>query len=276
MSERTEHGIDVLLITHTRADYLELTLPRLLETLPDHARLWVWQNERHDAVSNVIARHRDHPRFHIHRVSDHNDGIIGPTRWFWSASDGALVGKVDDDCLMPDGWVETFGRAHADAPELGIVACWHFQADDLRADTVERRGVTLAGGHTILRNCWVGGSGYLMKRECVNPLPADPEQPFTGVCIDIAARGYTVGWYFPLYLQDHMDDPRSAHTKLLTDEDLVERMPLSVARLPEVSLAAWQRQLEQSAVTVQTASLNPKDHRGWRVQARRAVARLRR
>ena len=263
------NGIDVLLITHTRADYLELTLPQLLQTLPANTRLWVWQNQEDPAVSAVIARHREHPRFHVHHVSHRNEAIKGPTRWFWSHAEGDLVGKVDDDCLVPDGWIERFEQAHRDAPELGIVACWHFQPEDLFDGSVERRATALPGGHTILRNCWVGGSAYLMKRECVAPLPADEDRSFTGVCIDIAAAGYVVGWYHPLYVQDHMDDPRSPNTMLRTDADLLERMPLSVSRVPEMTIASWQEMILDSARIVQTASLDPRDHRGMRAKARR-------
>ncbi len=267
-------GIDVLMIAHRRADYLSLSLPRLLSTLPSHARLWMWQNGEDPEVTAVIDDHRDHPRFHHFEHRPVNAGVNPPTRWFWTRAQGALLGKVDDDCLVPPGWVERFEQAHHDAPELGVVACWHFQPEDLWPRSVATRATTVGGGHTILRNCWVGGSGYLLKRECVVERPEDDTKSFTGVCIDIAAQDWVVGWYHPLVVQDHMDDPRSPNTRLLTDGDLRQRMPLSASRLEAPTLEAWQRQLEQSAAVVQTASLRPRDHRGWRRRVRALRARL--
>ncbi len=48
-----------------------------------------------------------------------------------------------------------------DVPELGVVACWHFQAEDFVPECANRKIKAFAGGHKLLVNAWVGGSGYL-------------------------------------------------------------------------------------------------------------------
>lgn len=267
------YDVDVLLVAHTRADYLALSLPRLLDTLPSGARAWIWQNGTDDDVSGVIREHRAHPRFHRFHRSETNVRLTAPTNWLWRESRGRLLSKVDDDCLVSDGWVETFSDAHRN-PNLGIVSAWHFQPEDLLPETIERRTTAVIDGHELIRNCWVGGSGYLMKRECVNRNGYLTEKrTFTRYCIDLASDGWLIGWHHPLVLQDHMDDPRSPNSKLRDDEDLLRRAPLSAGRLSDMSIDAWQQQLRQSAITIQTASLRPGDHYRVRDRLRRTLRR---
>jgi hypothetical protein len=258
----------VLLIAHTRADYLALSLPRLLDSLPEGARAWVWQNEEHPATTEVIARHRSHPRFFRYHRSPRNQRLAAPTNWLWRTAAGQLLGKVDDDCLVSDGWVEAFTSAH-EATSLGIIASWHFQPEDLLPETVAERVEPLDGGRSLIHSCWVGGSAYLMKRACVEGQGyLSEDRSFTEFCLDVAAAGWKIGWHYPLILQDHMDDPRSANSGIRTDQELVARAPLSAGRLSEPTVAAWDAQLRASAVAIQSASLRPKDHRGWRRRLR--------
>jgi hypothetical protein len=260
--------VDVLLIAHTRADYLALSLPRLLDSLPEGARAWVWQNEEHPATTAIIHRYRSHPRLFRYHRSPQNQRLAEPTNWLWRSASGRLLGKVDDDCLVSDGWIEALSDAH-EVERLGVIASWHFQPEELLPKTLENRTEPLNNGRALIRNCWVGGSGYLMKRSCVNEQGLlNDARSFTTYCIDLAGAGWSIGWHYPLVLQDHMDDPRSPNTALRADEDLVERSPLSVSRLSEPTLAAWDAQLRTSALRVQTASLRPKDHRGWRRRLR--------
>jgi hypothetical protein len=260
--------VDVLLIAHTRADYLTRSLPRLLDSLPEGARAWVWQNEEHPRTTEVIARYRSHPRFYRYHRSLQNQRLIEPTNWLWRNATGGLLGKVDDDCLVSDGWIEAFTDAH-EVDRLGIIASWHFQPDELLPETIRCRTEPLNNGRALIRNCWVGGSGYLMKRSCVNEqgLLSDGRN-FTAYCIDLARAGWSIGWHYPLIPQDHMDDPRSANTAIRSDEDLVSRSPLSVIHLKDPTVDAWDAEMRADAVRVQTASLRPQDHLGWRRRLR--------
>lgn len=264
---------DVLLVAHRRAEYLAQSLPRLLDSLPRGARAWVWQNENHPATSKVIAQHRSHPRFFRFHQTARNSYLVAPTNWLWSEAEGQLLGKVDDDCLVPDGWVQTLAAAH-NQPRIGIVAAWHFQPEDLLPQTLDDRTAPIGDGRRIIRNCWVGGSGYLMKRDCmIETGLLSKDRSFTRFCLDASAKGWVIGWHYPLVLQDHMDDPRSPNTGILSNEDLLAQMPLSARKLREPTVDGWEAQLRASAHRVQTASLRPKDHLGWRFQLRRLKSR---
>lgn len=261
--------VDVLMVAHRRADYLAMSLPRLLNSLPEGGRAWVWQNESSPDCRAVIEQYSSHPRFHRFHHSPENLRLAAATNWLWAKSKGALVGKVDDDCLVTDGWIEAFVDAH-ETPSLGIIAAWHFLPEDLLATTVAGRTVPLANGRRVIRNCWVGGSGYLMKRACIlDGGPLSDQRGFTTFCLELAMKGWQLGWHYPLILQDHMDDPRSENSGIRTDADLRERAPLSARRMPEPSVASWEAHLRASARKVQTASLRPVDHLGWKRRLRR-------
>ena len=257
--------IDVLMITYNRPAYTRLALTRLLETCDEGMRVWIWQNGSDPETLQVVRALADHPRVHRFHHSEVNRRLTAPTNWLFSESRGEFVSKVDDDCLMPQGWAETLRRAHADEPRFGVLGCWRFPDEDFRREAAQRKISMHAGGHRILRNCWVEGSGYLMKRDCIAETGLLGEKTsFTNYCIELARRGWVNGWYFPFLYQEHMDDPCSAHCELKSDEDLLASPPLMAQRWGVRSLEEWRRCFRDEAVFLQTCSPDPRAYVGWR------------
>jgi hypothetical protein len=128
----------------------------------------------------------------------------------------------------------------------------------------------------VLRNLWVEGSGYLMKRACVDQLgllPAD--MSFPTYCKRLARAGWIHGWYYPFLRQEHMDDPRSPYS--LADDDALARGSSLTAEARGIRTRADRiRQIHDFAVHCQTASLDPADFVGWRAGVRRLVWRSKR
>ena len=272
------HRADILMITYRSAGYLHLSLPRLLETLGERDRVWLWHNGDDEATLEALRPWREDPRVHRFHHSRENVQLREPTNWLWQESAGQFVSKVDDDCRVSHGWLETFADAHAANPSFGAVGSWRHPEEDFFPDLAHRKIETFAGGHRLMRNLWVQGSGYLLPRALTERHGGiGPEESFTEYCIRLARGGAVNGFYFPFVAEDHMDDPRSPHTLIHSDADLVDRMPLS-ARLNGVrTVAAWTQQLEHSARVLQGASLDPRTYRGWRrrlTSARKRVERL--
>lgn len=258
---------DVLMITHNRPEYTRRSLNALLRSCDNSTRVWVWQNGDHVGTLKTVETFLDHPRLHRFHHSPTNERLRTPTNWLWSQASGDYVGKVDDDCMITDGWLEILRRAHEDNASFGVIGSWHFRKEDFDLDLAAPKIHEFEGGHRLLRNLWLGGSGYLMKRACVDDtgLLRD-EEGWTGYCIRLASRGWVNGWYYPLVYQDHMDDPRSPHTMLHTTKDLHQQLPLSASNRRTSTIEAWECQLRESARKVQSASL---DHRafsgiGWK------------
>lgn len=266
--------IDILMITHDRPHYTRLALTRLLETCDETVRVWLWQNGDHKETVELVREMASHPRVGRLHHSRENQMLRGPTNWFWRNADGQLLGKVDDDCLVPHGWIDALRQAHQDVPELGVVSCWPFLKDDFVPELAAGK-ISRLGKHQVLLNHWVGGSGYLMKRRLFKDLGALGErEAFTGYCLRAAGRGWVNGWYYPFLLMDHMDDPRSPYTRMKTEADFQQMASLSSRRFGTPSLAALRERAIRAAIEVQEASLDLRDHVGWRSRVRRITNRL--
>jgi len=267
--------LDILMITYNRDKYTGLTLKRLLDTCDEDMRVWVWQNGDDSETIATVQSLRDHPRFYKYHHSSENKKLNAPTNWLWQNSDDDYFAKVDDDCLVPHAWANVLRKALDDVSDLGLVSCWHYPAEDFVPELAMKKVRPLPGGHRVMLNCWVGGSGYLMRRECCEKLgPLKRNQSFTNYGIRISRLGYIVGWYYPFLYQEHFDDPRSQHTQLKTDFDLQKHLPLSADAWRARTLQAWIERLRNDARYIQGAPANPKLYIGWRARVRRICKRF--
>jgi len=262
--------IDILMITHDRPYYTRLALERLLETCDDNMRVWLWHNGEHEETLALVRSFRVHPNVYRFHHSKENKKLNEPTNWLWSESDATYVSKVDDDCLVPAEWTRTLVRAHEDVPEFGVLGCWRFREEDFFPELAQKKIREFAGGHRILQNNWIEGSGYLMKRACVDSLGLlDRDESFPQRCGRLAGAGWVHGWYFPFLYQEHMDDPRSPYCALKADEDLRRQMPLTAETFAITTLEDRVEQIRASARSCQTSSIHPRAHVGWRKMSRR-------
>lgn len=268
-------SIDILFITYNRPDYTKLSLKRLLDTCDDTMRVWVWHNGTDQKTLDVVQSFRDHPNFFEFYHSIENKKLNEPTNWLWKNAPGDFLGKVDDDCLMPSGWANVLREAHVDVPQFGVIGCWHYFEEDIIPEYANKRIVRYNGQHQLLQNCWIGGSGYLMKRQCVKDMGLlQANRNFTNYCIRLAAKGWVNGWYYPFIYQDHMDDPRSPNTGLKTDEDLKKHLPLTAKNTGSYSLTDWLDFLHKDALVLQSANLDPKYYLGLRAKIRKFRERI--
>ncbi|MGC1274997.1 MAG: glycosyltransferase family A protein [Planctomycetaceae bacterium] len=257
--------VDVLMITYNRPNYTKLALTRLLETSDERMRVWLWQNGSDPATLEVVRSLAEHPRVHRFHHSEENQRLTTPTNWLFEGAQGDFVSKVDDDCLMPFGWAETLRQAYADEPRFGVLGCWRFPDEDFQSEVASRKIKAFSGGHRVMQNCWVEGSGYLMRRQCVTENGLLKEgTSFSRYCIELARRGWTNGWYYPFLYQEHMDDPCSGHCELKRDEDLLRSPPLMAQRWGVRSISEWRNCFREEALYLQSASPDPRTYVGWR------------
>lgn len=273
-SPEAPESIDVLMITYRRPHYTRLTLERLLATCDEDMRVWVWHNGDHQETLDVVRSFSGHPRFHRFHHCPENLKLRAPTNWLYAESKGGFVSKVDDDCMMPFGWGETLRKAMRDEPRFGILSCWHFQEEDFVPE-LSKGKMQAFGSHTVLRNMWVAGSGYLMRRRVVEKYaPIREDETFSGFAMRAALGGEIVGWYWPPLRQQHLDDPREPLTAIKSDEDLVKELPLSAIRSGVRTRADWIARLKRSAREVQSASIDPSYYTPWRRTLRRGMTKV--
>jgi hypothetical protein len=266
----TDHTIDVLMVTHNRPEYTRLSLARLLDTCDETMRVWLWHNGEHEETLQVARSFADHPRVHRFHHSVENRKLREPTNWLWANAEGGFLSKVDDDCLVSPGWAPTLRQALLDVPKLGVIGCWRFQPEDFVPELAQAKILELPGGHRILRNAWVQGSGYLMRREALDSRGLLPEgQSFPEYCKRLAAHGgWLIGWHFPFLLEDHMDDPRSPNSAIRTDHDLNSGKALTAGDFDVHTVEQRIRQIHAFAVRCQAAPVDARRYVGWRSSIR--------
>jgi hypothetical protein len=237
--------------------------------------VWIWHNGDDPDTLRVVRGFLDHPRVREFHHSRENRPLWEATNWLWSRSSTDFLAKVDDDCLVPDGWARQLIAAHQSWERFGALGCWLFADEDFVPELAFKKIREFPGGHRILQNPWVQGSGYVLKRRCVTEHGLlRPGQSFPGYLIELACAGWVHGWYFPFIREDHMDDPRSPYTVMKSDEDVVRWGGLSARANGITTLEAWKEHIQRTARGVQAAHPDPKHFRGWRRLVHRSRRRL--
>lgn len=263
------------MITCNRPIYTEKSLSRLCAGAPDNVMITIWDNGSNEETKQVVRNFQSHRRVERIIFNAQNEKLTRPTNWFWeNCADADLLGKVDDDCLVPDNWCQVLGHAHSDIRMVGILGCWLFYEQDLNYDAAKRK-IRTYGDHQVLRNCWVGGSGYLMKRELIKTFGLLKHgQTFTDYCIRAAAKGYINGWYYPFLFQEHMDDPRSENTVFVNEEEFQKHKPLSAIAFGIETRQQWVQRQIQWARKIQEYSLDPDDYIGVKAWIKRKIVKM--
>jgi hypothetical protein len=239
-------------------------------------RVWVWHNGGDLETLAIVQEFLQHPRLHRFHHSHDNVKLTEPTNWLWREADGEYVSKVDDDSLVPVGWGQKLREAHESNPQFGAIGCWPFPDEDFNAAASARKIQTFNDGHKILRHPWLNGSGYVMKRRCLDAgCRLRDGQSFPDYVGALAWLGWINGWYFPFIYQDHMDDPRSVHTLIKTDDDIRKFMPLTAAKNGAATVKDWTDLLRKMSQHIQRSSPLPGRLYSARVLANRLRQRLR-
>lgn len=212
-------NIAIVVVTHNRLEYTKKTLARLLEDPTEEFDLYLWDNASTDETPEYLRYGVKDPRIVDVALSNENVGQGAAMNHGWGKTKAELVGKIDNDCLQTPGWTRTFAQAHADIPQLGVIAAWHFFQEDFDYE-IARHKIQRFNGHQVFRHPWVGGSGFVMKRKTFlehGSWKVGPDVGTTVYFVKMALSGYINGWYYPLIHQEHMDDPVSKHSMLKDD-----------------------------------------------------------
>jgi len=200
--------VDLLLISWNRVDYLRRTLERLFAE-PGDFRLHCWDNGSQDGAADLISE-VDDPRLVARHHASLNLGQQPASAWFLERAAGDVAGKVDDDLLLPPGWLQRLAPPLRREPRFGALACWVYMPEDYEARFARRNALELSGVR-LLRATSVGGAAYLSRTEVLRRF-YDASKP--GFPVDVLAMslaGLVSGYPLPLLHAHHMDDPRSPY-----------------------------------------------------------------
>lgn len=270
-------SIHLVFITYNRLDYTRKALASVLKDPAEAFTLTIWDNASTDGTREFLRDAVDDPRIDDIVLSERNVGQIQPVNTIWSASRSDLLGKLDNDCLVTPGWTRILARAHADIPELGVVACWHFTEDDFDYQRARPKIVELSG-HRILRHPWTCGTGLLVKRRVYEELGPLTGSSTSHYWLKMAERGYVNGFYYPLVLQEHMDDPRSEHSHLKDEESYqqAKAVTYNLKHHGQDTLADRWRWRQEVIDNLLNGPWDPRYYSGWRGWIRNQLTRARR
>lgn len=264
--------IDLVFITYNRLEYTKLALASVLADPTEEFSLTLWDNGSTDGTKDYLSSVED-PRIVRKVFAEENVHLHGAVNDLFSKSSADLVGIIPNDFLVTPGWTRILGQAHADVPEFGMIGCWHFFPEEFDYERAKHK-IQMFGRHRVLRHPWTGGGAGLVKLKTVRECGPLQSSGTTGYWIQMALKGYINGFYFPLIYVEHMDDPRSSHSFLKSEEDFQRYMPLTARNFGVKSLEDWLHWLQKDAYMVQKASIDPKYYIGWRAKLNRLFKKL--
>ena len=233
--------IALIYLTYNRFYYTKETLPALLNSSKYPFKVRIVDNGSTDETVEFL-KELSHPNIETIIFNKKNEGLVKPTKKFWKETDAELVGKIDNDILVPKGWISTLIEAHKKIPELGVAGFCHFRKEDFNNDIV--RNKVLEKNGTYLRGQpWIGGN-YLMKSIHINKffkrysrswkfLSNRSFHGFTKFQRILTENGLLNGYVCDqeknLLFWEHIDDPRNScfqiksdYKNRIMDEDIIE------------------------------------------------------
>lgn len=270
-------NIAVVVVTHNRFEYTRKCIECLLENSAEEFDLYLWDNASKDETPEYLNSIKD-PRIVEIILSKDNVGQTGAMNYAWSKTKAELVGKLDNDCLVTPGWTHILAEAHKDIPELGVVACWHYFPEDFNYELAKRKIHTF-NNHQIFRHPWVGGTGFLLKRDTflkMGQWNIGPNVATTYYFLKMALAGYVNGYYYPLIYQEHMDDPLSKYSMMKDDKSIGSLYDITYT-LRTMKIRTMGKRMEWRSYVIRNLLCGPweaKYYVGWRGKLRRLMRRL--
>jgi glycosyltransferase involved in cell wall biosynthesis len=197
---------DLLLITWNRKHYLEKTIEHLLKQDQDF-RLYCWDNASADGTGDIINSIND-PRVVKKVFSKENVKQREPCLWFLENAKSDVVGKIDDDILLPDDWINTLLPLIRSNPNYGMLACWIFMESDWDENLAKHK-IKDIDGQRIFHTSWVAGQSFLAKKEVLKKYITNDGYGFPIDQMKMTIDGYINGYPLPLMFAHNMDEPRS-------------------------------------------------------------------
>ena len=271
---KTEMTIDLIFISYNRLEYTKLSLASVLAEPKEEFSLTIWDNGSTDGTVEYLRDEVNDCRIDDIVLSNENLGLKGGVNYLFKKSSADLLGIIPNDFIVTPGWTRTLAQAHIDIPEFGMIGCWHFFPEDFDFERAKHK-IRRFGGHQILQHPWTGGGAGLVKLEAVKNCGLLKSNSTTDYWIKMALKGYINGFYYPLIYVEHLDDPRSKHSRLhrMSFEKAYQYIP--AFQRGELGNIEQYIQLHKKILdNLLTGPYDPEHYCGWRAKARRCLDKV--
>lgn len=232
--------IALLMITHNRLAYTKKSLHHLLtytDVTSPPFDLYIVDNASNPETVEFLKSIKD-PRIVERTFNTENRTLSSVTNDFWlKCLDKGyhLVGKVDNDTLVPRGWLGKMVSTHMASNQFGALGCFSFDYyTDFKFQTA-RRSIRKFGTKSILVQPYIGGCAYTLKTWVIqrvgylqdNIILKHHGKAVKGVIYgwdwweaQAGGLGFVHGYLYPLMCCEHMDDPLSPNCLLDKDPEV--------------------------------------------------------
>lgn len=222
MAEERPNKVDILYITYNRIYSTKLTLPKLLHSTAYPFNLTIVDNGSSDNTVSYLNEIYDAYKSKMViklLLNNKNEGLSKPTNDFWSRSEADLVGKIDNDILVEDGWLDKLVTAHKKVPDLAVIGGFHFPIQIFNYNKC-KKNIYQYNNIQIIRQPYIGGN-YIAKRNIIlkNGFLQEEEVNqfklggWTGYQQVLTSKGYIIGYYYPLIYFEHIHNASDTYFK---------------------------------------------------------------
>jgi len=268
--------IELVFITYNRLDYTRLSLASVLSDPTEQFMLTIWDNASTDGTVEYLKNNVSDSRIKDIILSKENIGQTAAVNKVWGKSNAELLGKLDNDCLVTPGWTRALSKAQHDIDNLGVVACWPFFSHDFSYQKAMHK-IQKFGDHRILRHPWTCGTGLLIKNETYRKCGPIENRATTQYWLKVARAGYVNGFYFPLILQEHMDDPMSKYCRSNNEISFAQARKVTFG-MQSGNYHDWAGRFDWRKEILRNLLEDPYDvqyYAGWRAKWRRLQKKIR-
>lgn len=255
--------VDLLLITWNRREYVEKTLPTILND-PSDFQLYCWDNGSQDGTADIIQS-IDDPRLVKRHLNPENVGQQTPCFWFFEHAQSDVIGKIDDDILLPSGWTSRIAPIIRKDPQFGMLGCWIFMPEDWHED-IAQQNIIEQSGERIFRCVAIQGQSFLARKEYMVRYSENVSYGLPVKRIQMSLDGLISGYPVPLLYGHNMDDPRSPHNFKTKSGNLGDQSALTARSIGFKSAESYAHWIAEDARTRQTIPFN--------TQLKRALRRI--
>jgi len=132
--------------------------------------LWIIdnKNDKDDTRKYLVDLKKKEPKITRLILNDTNEGLSKSTNRFWKETNTEIVGKIDNDTLVPEGWLTKLVEALDKVSQLMMVSGIHFENWEL----VYNHPVPckMFNDIKLYLPTHTGGCCYILKRTAINKI----------------------------------------------------------------------------------------------------------
>ena len=195
------------MVTWDRLKYTERAVQSVISQKNKNWRLTIVDNGSKDGTVEYLKSLKD-PRIDL-ILWNENKGLSTATDYVFSKAKTKYIGRVDNDTVLPNNWLDRCIEAHEAYDNFGFIGGFHFRREDLGD---RKPKITTYNGIEIWEKSHIGGCSFLLRRENYDEkIGGQGVMGLTDYQLKWNQKGFKNGYLHPFIYVQHLEDPRETH-----------------------------------------------------------------